>query len=82
LRPPPGRRDRSVSRDTISDFAAGASVGAVIQVDVSLFANFADVQSHAAQVGSNTVITYDAGSTITPTGVGLASLNANDFLFV
>jgi Ca2+-binding RTX toxin-like protein len=68
--------------DTISDFAAGASVGDVIQVDSSLFANFAAIQSHAAQVGANTVITYDAGNTITLASVTLANLNANDFLFV
>ena len=69
-------------QDTISDFAAGAAVADVIQVDTSLFANFADIQSHAAQVGSNTVITYDAANTITLTGVSVSSLNANDFLFV
>ncbi|MGB9366340.1 MAG: calcium-binding protein [Xanthobacteraceae bacterium] len=68
--------------DTISDFAAGAGIGDVIQVDTSLFADFAAIQSHAAQVGSNTVITYDAGNSITLTSVTLASLNANDFLFV
>jgi serralysin len=68
--------------DTISDFAAGAAVGDVIQVDTSLFANFADIQTHATQIGSNTVITYDAGNTITLTSVTLANLNANDFLFV
>jgi hypothetical protein len=68
--------------DTISDFAAGVSVGDVIQVDASLFANFAAIQSHAAQVGAHTVITYDAANTITLTGVSLSSLNANDFLIV
>jgi len=68
--------------DTISDFAAGAAVGDVIQVDASLFANFADIQSHATQVGANTVITYDAANTITLTAVALTNLNANDFLFV
>jgi Ca2+-binding RTX toxin-like protein len=69
-------------QDAISDFAAGASVGDVIQIDASLFANFAAIQSHAAQVGSNTVITFDAGNTITLNAVTLATLNANDFLFV
>jgi Ca2+-binding RTX toxin-like protein len=68
--------------DTISDFSAGAAIGNVIQVDASLFADFAAIQSHASQVGSNTVITYDAGNTITLTGVSISALNANDFLFV
>ena len=68
--------------DTISDFAAGASVGDVIQVNSSLFANFAAIQSHATQVGANTVIIYDAGNTITLASVTLANINANDFLFV
>jgi len=68
--------------DTISDFAAGAGVGDVIQVDTSLFADFAAIQSHATQVGANTVITYDAGNTITLTGVTMSNLNANDFLIV
>ncbi|MEA2879899.1 MAG: hypothetical protein QOF14_5095, partial [Hyphomicrobiales bacterium] len=68
--------------DTISDFAAGASIGDVIQVDASLFADFAAIQSHATQVGANTVITYDAANTITLTAVALTNLNANDFLFV
>ncbi len=68
--------------DTISDFAAGAGVGDVIQVDSSLFANFAAIQSHATQIGANTVITYDAGNTITLASVTLANLNANDFLLV
>jgi Ca2+-binding RTX toxin-like protein len=83
--------------DTISDFAAGSAVGDVIQVDSSLFANFAAIQSHAQQVASNTVITLDAGNTITRraarqsdiarcvlgmTGVVVSNLNVNDFLFI
>jgi Ca2+-binding RTX toxin-like protein len=68
--------------DSISDFAAGPDIGDVIQVDTSLFADFAAIQSHAAQVGLNTVITYDPGNTITLTGLSLSSLNANDFSFV
>ena len=65
-----------------TDFAAGAGVGDVIQVDTALFANFAAIQSAAQQVGSNTVISSDAANTITLTGVTLSNLNANDFLFV
>jgi hypothetical protein len=51
-------------------------------VDLSLFANFADVQSHAAQVGAHTVITHSAGNTITLTNVTLANMVMDDFRFV
>ena len=68
--------------DSITDFAAGAGIGDVIQVDTSLFANFAAITSHAQQVGANTVITLDAGNAITLNNVTLSNLNANDFLFV
>ena len=68
--------------DSITDFAAGAGVGDVIQVDTSLFADFADIMSNAQQVGANTVITLDAANAITLNNVALANLNANDFFFV
>jgi hypothetical protein len=45
-----------------------------MQIDHNLFAAFADVQSHAQQVGTNTVITYDAADTITLNNVSLANL--------
>ena len=53
-----------------------------IQIDHALFANFAAVQSHAAQVGADTVITYDAADSITLQGVALSHLHASDFLIV
>lgn len=65
-------------KDVITDFEAND----VIRLDAAQFANFAAVQSHAAQVGLDTVITLDASNTITLTGVSVASLNAGDFLFV
>lgn len=67
--------------DTIGDFEAGAAVGDVIEIDSSLFADFATVQAHAQQIGTDTVIAYDANNTITLSGVNLASLNSNDFQF-
>jgi hypothetical protein len=42
----------------------------------------ATVQTHAQQVGSNTVIAYDAQDTITLTGVSVSSLHASEFHFV
>jgi len=64
------------------DFAAGAGAGDVIQLDRGLFADFAAVMSHAQQVGTDTVITYDAFDTITLKGVALSNLAPDDFLFV
>jgi hypothetical protein len=69
-------------QDSITDFVAGLGVGDTIQVDSSLFANFAAVQSHAQQVGADTVITFDAANIITLKNVTLSSLNADDFQFI
>jgi VCBS repeat-containing protein len=67
-------------KDVITDFKPNADH---IQVDDALFANFAAVQSHAANDGhGNTVITYDANDTITLTGIALSQLHASDFFFV
>ena len=60
--------------DTITDFGNDE-----IQFAHGLFANFADIQAHAAQSGANTVITHDAANTITLQGVALSSLHASDF---
>ena len=68
--------------DTITDFAAGDGLGDVIQLDQALFADYASVISSSQQVGADTVITYDASNTITLRSVTLASLAADDFLFV
>jgi VCBS repeat-containing protein len=65
--------------NTIEDFNVHKDT---IQIDHSLFANFAAVQSHAAQIGADTVITYDAANTITLEGIALSHLHASDFLFV
>ena len=40
------------------------------------------IASAAAQVGADTVFTYDENSTITLLNVALASLGADDFAFV
>jgi VCBS repeat-containing protein len=66
-------------RDHITDFQAGPGVGDVIEINHSLFADFAAVMSHAAQVGPDVVITYDAFNTITLDNMLRTSLNANDF---
>jgi hypothetical protein len=45
------------------------------------FPNFAAVESHTQQVGTNTVITYDAANAITLVGVSAASLTPANFEF-
>ena len=52
-----------------------------IQLSATEFSNFAAVQSHMQQEGSNTVISYDAHDTITLVGVAASSLHASNFEF-
>ena len=54
----------------------------VIQFDHTAFADYASVLAHAAQVGSNVVIAYDAADTVTLTGIKLNQLTSADFHFV
>lgn len=68
--------------DTITDFAAGAGVGDVIELHDDIFADFAAVQAASSQVGSDVLITVDASNSILLTNVTLANLHQNDFLFV
>jgi len=63
--------------DVITDFSND-----LIQFDHVLFANFAAVKAKSAQVGADTVITYDTANAVTLVGVALASLDASDFQFV
>ncbi|UJW73550.1 calcium-binding protein [Rhizobium sp. SL42] len=68
--------------DTITDFQVGAGSVDVFEFDNSLFADFEAVLAAAAQVGSDTLITYDAANTITLKNVALTSLHQDDFRFV
>lgn len=52
--------------DVIADFS-----GDVLQFDPAVFANADAVRAHAAQVGADVVITYDANNTVTLVGVVL-----------
>jgi Ca2+-binding RTX toxin-like protein len=65
--------------DTVLDFAPG---GDDIQFSTAVFADFAQVMANATQVGSDVVITKDAGNTVTLDNVLLGSLAASDFIFV
>jgi hypothetical protein len=71
-------------KDIIRDFVPGPTGGHdTIQLlgYGSGLDSFAEVMSHAAQVGGNVVITIDASNSITLEGVTLSQLNAADFLF-
>jgi Ca2+-binding RTX toxin-like protein len=67
---------------TITDFVASGAAHDVAQFDASVFADFASLQQHMAQVGADVVITLDATDTVTLQNVALSSLSAQDFLFV
>lgn len=47
-----------------------------------MFADFEAVLAAASQVGSDTVIAFDAANTVTLKNVILANLNADDVRFV
>jgi serralysin len=75
-------------KDTVLDFHAAASVGAdsiehdIIALDQGMFANFAAIQAAMQQVGMDTVITFNAGNTITLQNVVASTLQASDFHLV
>ena len=66
-------------QDTIGDFTHAADV--VVLQGFAGIANFSDLQPHMAQVGADTVITFDATDSITLSNVQMTQLNAGDFLF-
>jgi len=63
--------------DVVTDFSHGDH----IEFDGGVFQNFQAVQSASHQVGSDTVITLDAGNSIVLQHVTVNSLHASDFLF-
>jgi glucose/arabinose dehydrogenase len=68
--------------DTIFGFDAGAGTGD--KISLGAFQNvstFADVLARATQAGSDTVINFGGGDTLTLRNVVRASLSADDFLF-
>ena len=67
--------------DTIFGFAAGAGSEDKINLAFSNVSTFADVLARATQVGSDTVINFDGGDTLTLRNVARSSLAADDFLF-
>ncbi len=69
-------------KDSVADFQVGSGSLDVIELANSLFTDFEDVLASAAQVGSDTLITYDAENTITLKNVAMTSLHQDDFRFV
>ena len=67
--------------DTIFGFAAGGGSEDKINLAFSNVSTFADVLARATQVGSDTVINFDGGDTLTLRNVARSSLAADDFLF-
>jgi Bacterial Ig-like domain/Bacterial Ig domain len=69
--------------DVIADFAASGFAHDVIDFHGNPVLNsFANVMSHAVQVGSGVVITSDAQDTLTINNVTRSSLTSSDFRFV
>ena len=75
--------DAVFGKDVIADFAAGGTAHDIINFHGSSTLNsFANVLSHATQVGTGVVITADANNTLTLNNVSKASLTSADFRFV
>jgi Ca2+-binding RTX toxin-like protein len=72
----------SFGKDVITDFQASGWHHDVLQFSHNTFSNFAAVLAHAAQVGSDVVITADAADTVTLHNVQLSSLQKGDFHIV
>ncbi|HEX7884269.1 MAG TPA: VCBS domain-containing protein, partial [Afipia sp.] len=68
--------------DTINSFTATGTSHDVIQVDTSLFADWAHLLGATTQVGSDLVITLDAADKITLKNVTLANFTSADAAFV
>ena len=72
----------SFGKDVITDFQASGVNQDVLQFSPNTFSSFAAVLAHAAQVGSDVVITADAADTVTLQNVHLSSLQKNDIHIV
>lgn len=72
----------SFGGDVVTDFVAQGGHHDVMQFSANVFNNFAAVLAHAAQVGSNVVISVDATDSVTLNNVQLTKLASADFHFV
>jgi Ca2+-binding RTX toxin-like protein len=69
----------NVGKATVADFQAS---GDVVQFSHNVFASYADVLAHAAQVGSDVTINIDASNSVTLHNAALAHLTTNNFHLV
>jgi hypothetical protein len=71
-------------QETITDFTptSGATAGDLLQIDPALATSFANLLTHATQVGANVSISFPTGESLLLQNVQLSSLHAGDFLFV
>lgn len=70
-------------RDTIYDMQSGNGAGDVVRLAATLGINsYASLQAHAAQVGADTVITFDNDTTLTILNTQQWSLAVDDFVFI
>jgi Ca2+-binding RTX toxin-like protein len=69
-------------KDVIGDFQPTWTGHDVIELRTDQFANFAAVLAASSQVGSDTVITLNAATSVTLKNVALSSLASDDFRFV
>ena len=68
--------------DVITDFQSQGRGHDNIQFSNTVFNSFAAVLAHAAQVGTDVVISYDAADSVTLKNVALSNLTQHDFHFV
>ena len=67
--------------DTFLDFSAGVSTDDQVQLSFVGITTFAHVQAAAIDVGSDTLIDFGGGDSITLLNVSDFDLHADDFLF-
>ena len=67
--------------DTVSDFAAGAASDDILDVSAFSISSLAQVAGLSSQVNADTVIDFDASTSVTLLGVNLVDLHEDDFLF-
>ena len=67
--------------DTLLDFVAGNGTDDLIDLSALSYSGLAELLLDSNQVGSDTVMTLGVDSSITLTGVAMASLHDSDFIF-
>ncbi|MEH2511494.1 hypothetical protein V1291_002848 [Nitrobacteraceae bacterium AZCC 1564] len=72
---------QNFGHDIIGQFHDGFGTEDVIQFDRSVFANFSEVQSHMAQIGTSVVITLDEHNSIEIQKTTVDKLGPDDFWF-